>query len=76
MLNWAPFPDGDLQLSFTFNETLRLADEQEETAIGPGLKWDINRYAFLDMSFFYTMVKSKLITTDSTAFRTTFRVSF
>ena len=76
LLNWAPFPDGDLQLSFTFNETLRLADEQEETAIGPGLKWDINRYAFLDMSFFYTMVKSKLITTDSTTFKTTFRVSF
>jgi len=74
--NWSPFRDGDLQLFLTYNETLRSADEQQESTIGPGLTWSIRRHAVLDMWYFYRSVKSSLITTDTSNFRTSLKMTF
>lgn len=74
--NWSPFRDGALQLFLTYNEMLRSADEQKERIIGPGLKWNISRYAVLDMSYYYTSVESALITTDTSNFRISLKMTF
>jgi hypothetical protein len=65
-LNWSPFPDGTLQFFFTYDETLRPEDDQEETIIGPSLKWTLGRHVFLDLA--YSFIKSETLSqkTDST----------
>lgn len=75
-INWAPFPDGDLQFSLNYTETLRSIDEQEERIIMPRLSWKISSYAALEMSYIIARSDTKLETTDTTSFNTNFRMSF
>ena len=54
-VNWSPFPDGDLQFFFTFNELLMSENNEEQRIIGPSLKWTIGPHIFLDMSYNFTL---------------------
>ena len=47
--NWSPFPDGSLQFTFTFNESLT-SDEGKIRLIVPGVRWNISSRTFLDLS--------------------------
>ena len=54
---WSPFPDGNLQFFFTYNETRRSQLEEKARTVGPGLNWRISRNFFLEM--FYNFIKSE-----------------
>ena len=55
-LNWSPFPDGALQFRFNYNENLTSGGGQKDRTINPGLRWNITRHSYLDLS--YQMIKS------------------
>lgn len=63
--NWSPFPDGALQFYLTFTETLRPELEEERRSIGPGFKWTLGRYFFMDMAYTITEDENRLETTES-----------
>jgi len=49
--NWSPFPEGNLQFRFYYNENIRSADDGKERVLSPGLRWNISRRSFLDVSY-------------------------
>jgi len=64
-LNWSPFPDGDLQFFFIYDETLRTEDDRQERVIGPGLKWTIGRFAILDLTYTFSRSEDNVQKVDS-----------
>jgi len=74
--NWSPFPDGDLQLFFSYTETLRPEYGQKERSMGPGLKWSLNRHFFLDMSYNISNSENTFQTIDSNTFNANLRLNF
>jgi hypothetical protein len=75
-VNWAPFPDGNLQLFFSYTETLRPEDGQKEKSLGPSLKWTIGPHLTLDMLYNVFETENRFQTTDSDTFRTNLRLIF
>jgi hypothetical protein len=49
-LNWSPFPDGDLQFRFFYNENLSTGGIKERI-INPGVRWNITKRSYLDLSY-------------------------
>lgn len=49
--SWSPFPDGDLQIFFNYNEKLNPQDNRKLRSIGPGLNWNISRHFTLEMTY-------------------------
>jgi hypothetical protein len=50
-VNWAPFPDGALQLIFAYNEALRPIEfGTDRSALGV-VRWNLSRKSYLDVSF-------------------------
>ena len=56
-VNWSPFPDGALQVSFNYAETLRDPDNQRDRSAGPYLKWTVSRHIILESA--YTLSQSE-----------------
>lgn len=52
-LNFSPFPDGELQFNFTYNENLRPAAEGRTRLISPSLRWNVVRNAYLEASYVF-----------------------
>lgn len=50
-LTWSPFRDGDLQLNFSYNETLSNESNAKDRTISPSLRWHFVRKAYLDFSY-------------------------
>lgn len=75
-MNWSPYPDGDLQFYFTFNEILVSENNQEQTVVGPGLKWTIGRHFTLDASYNWTTDDSDIQKIESNIFNAELRVIF
>ena len=48
--NWSPFPDGALQFRFFYNENLTTAGIKERI-INPGVRWNITKRSYLDLSY-------------------------
>jgi len=48
--NWSPFPDGALQFRFFYNENL-VTGGVKERIINPGVRWNITKRSFLDISY-------------------------
>jgi hypothetical protein len=57
--NWAPFPDGALQFVFAYNEALRAAVFGSERNTLGGVRWNVTRRSYVDVS--YQLVKSELL---------------
>ena len=74
--NWSPFPDGDLQFFFTFDEALRPEDEQKSRTIAPSLKWALGRHFSLDTSYSLNESETKSQTSESNIFSVELRVIF
>jgi len=74
--NWSPFRDGDLQLNVSYTETQRPSDDQQERTMGPVLRWDINRYASLDVGYFITTTETVLETTDQSTITSNLNMTF
>ena len=49
-LNWSPFPDGTLHLTFYYNETIR-SDDSKERSIVPSLRWYFTPRSYLNLSY-------------------------
>jgi hypothetical protein len=75
-VNWSPFPDGDLQLYFTFNQVLASENNQKQTIVGPGLNWDIGRHFTLDATYNWTTDDSDIQKIESQVFNGEFKVIF
>jgi len=74
-VNWSPFPDGTLHLTFTYNETVR-SDETKERSIVPGLRWYVTPRSYLNLSYENLKSESPAITTTSNVYSGTVRISF
>jgi hypothetical protein len=48
--NWSPFPDGALQFRFFYNENLSTGGIKERI-INPGVRWNITKRSYLDLSY-------------------------
>ena len=73
-INWAPFPDGTLQFSFAFSETLNSFDNSKSTVIVPSLRWNITSRILLDVSYLNIKTSSKSVSTDSNGFRVNLKI--
>ena len=62
-LNWSPFPDGALQFRFFFNDNLT-TDGLKERIINPGVRWNITKRSYLDVSYQKNLNTSKTLKTD------------
>ena len=75
-LNWSPFSEGDLELFFSYSETLRSGDDRNTRSIGPSLKWRISPHADLDVSYNFIQDDSGLLETDSNTSNVSLRMRF
>jgi hypothetical protein len=75
-LNWSPFPDGTLQFSLDYNESLTTEPDGEARVIVPRVRWNINKNTFLDISYQRIWSDSDSGKTDSGIFSTNLRISF
>ena len=75
-LNWSPFPDGNLQFRFFYNENLTSGEGGKERIIGPGLRWNITRRSFLDLSYQKIESQSGSQKTDSNLFSANLKIFF
>jgi hypothetical protein len=75
-LNWSPFPDGALQFRFNYNETLRSEDNGKDRIINPGVRWNITRRSYLDVSYQLISSKSNTQKTDLKLFSTNLKIFF
>jgi hypothetical protein len=74
-LNWSPFPDGTLHLTFYYNETIR-SDDSKERSIVPNLRWYFTRRSYLNLSYQNIKSETPALTTTSNVYSGTVRVPF
>jgi hypothetical protein len=74
-INWAPFPDGDLQFRFNYNENLTTGGIKERI-INPGVRWNITKRSYLDLSYQFIMNESTGLKEDSNFFNATLKIFF
>jgi hypothetical protein len=75
-LNFSPFPGGELQFHFNYNETLGPETGEKTRTITPSLRWNIRPGATLDVT--YQMQQSNLaaLKTDSKILSSSLQVTF
>ena len=74
-INWAPFPDGALHLTFYYNETIR-SDDFKERSIVPAVRWYFTRRSYLNLSYQNLKTESDALTTSSNIYSGTVRFTF
>ncbi len=74
-INWSPFPDGTLHLTFYYTETIR-TDDSKERSIIPSLRWYVTPRAYLNLSYQSIKSESPAFTTTSNVYSGTARISF
>ncbi len=75
-LNWSPFPDGALQFSFTYNESLSSQDNSKSRIITPSVRWNITSRSYLDVSYQMINSSSKSQTSDSNGVSANLKIFF
>ena len=75
-LNWSPFPDGDLQFFFVYNETLEPEQHQNERTIGPGFNWKISNHFSLRTSYNYLQSETRTQKTETNNIFSELRIIF
>ena len=74
--NWAPFPDGAVQFVFGYNEALRdLIFGTERNTLG-GIRWNLTRRSFVDVSYQYLKSESVSYTTKGKIVSATMKLFF
>jgi hypothetical protein len=74
-LNWSPFPDGTMHLTFYYNETIR-SDDSKERSIVPNLRWYFTRRSYLNLSYQNLKSETPALTTTSNVYSGTVRIPF
>ncbi|MFN7965075.1 MAG: hypothetical protein U0V87_05240 [Acidobacteriota bacterium] len=75
-LSWVPFPDGTLHFNFSYTESVRSEFDATERTVGPSLRWDISKRAFLDVAYFSQRLDSTPQRIDTEILSGTLRVAF
>jgi hypothetical protein len=71
--NWSPFPDGALQFRFFYNENLTTGGLKERI-INPGVRWNITKRSYLDLSYQKNMNTSQTLKTDEDFFNVQLKI--
>lgn len=74
-VNWSPFPDGTLHLTFYYNETIR-SDDSKERSIVPALRWYFMPRSHLNLSYQNLKTETPALTTLSNVYSGTVRITF
>jgi hypothetical protein len=61
---FSPFPGGDLILSFNYSQTYDTLSNVRARNLGPYLRWDVSRAAYLELS--YNLLETSSPVQDST----------
>ena len=75
-VNWSPFPEGDLQFFFIYNETLENEQNREETSLGPGFNWKISNHFSLRTSYNYLQSETRTQKTETNNIFSELRIIF
>jgi hypothetical protein len=75
-VNWAPFPDGTLQLIFASNEALRALEFGKDRSTLGAVRWNISRRSYIDVSYQRTRSEFVFQTTESRIFSVSVRLFF
>jgi hypothetical protein len=75
-VSWSPFPDGDIQLSLQHNESLRPSDDREDRSTGGNARWNINRYATLILTYYFTTSETVVATSEGSTFSAELDMNF
>jgi hypothetical protein len=71
--NWSPFPDGTLQFRFFFNDNLTTGGIKERI-INPGVRWNITKRSYLDVSYQKNTKTSQTLKTDENFFNVQLKI--
>jgi hypothetical protein len=76
-VNWSPFAEGALQLSYRYGETLITQADLNDVrkTRGPELRWTISSHFHLEMSYYKTEFETAEEKTDSRNFTTRFNIT-
>ena len=72
--NWAPFPDGTLQLIFAYNEALRPLQFGKDRSTLGSVRWNISRRSYVDVTYQKTRSEFVTQTTKSRIFSVSVRL--
>lgn len=75
-LEWFPFPDGAIQFTGTYELDRDPTSKQSQDRYNGILRWNINRYAYLELNYTRAVQKSTEETTRTQTFFTTFNLTF
>lgn len=75
-VNWSPFQEGALQLSFNYNETFRSEENTTDKSMGPSARLDINKRIYLETSYNIVRSSSDITRIDSKIFGSNIKVLF
>ena len=73
---WSPFPDGDLQFNFFYNENISNINNEKDTAMSPSISWKIARNMLLNLSYALLTSDSAQGSTETDSFSMIFRLSY
>jgi hypothetical protein len=76
VVTWSPFPDGDLQFSFAYLETLSDPDNTKDRTVSPSLRWTMRPNVSLDVAYSNRENKSESQKTVSDTYFATLRMVF
>ncbi|MBP2674779.1 MAG: hypothetical protein H6Q84_1619 [Deltaproteobacteria bacterium] len=74
-VNWSPFPDGTVQFTFYYNESVR-TDDTRDRSIVPGVRWYFTPRSYVNLSYQNLKTASPAVTTTSDVYSGTVRVAF
>jgi hypothetical protein len=74
-LNFSPFPEGNLQLHFSYSENIGPADQGVNRLITPSLRWNIRGGTYLDLSYTMSKSRSSINSVDSRSFNASLKVT-
>ena len=73
---WAPFPDGDLQFNFVYNQNISSVNNEKNTTMAPTISWKIAPKAMLNLSYSLLTSDSLVASTKSNYVSMILRLSF
>jgi hypothetical protein len=72
--NWAPFPDGALQLVFAYNDALRPLEFGRDRSTLASVRWNLSRRSYIDVTYQRTKSDFVVQTNETRVFSTSLRL--
>jgi len=75
-INWSPFPDGALQFFISYNENYRSEDHLVERIFQPGIRYNLSKRSYIDLTYQLIRSKSDIEKSDSNLLTTTMKIFY